>query len=152
MGLFKTSPAQQAAKDLKAAQKKERKDLKAAQKTACDKLKVPKPPSKAVIAIKNGTAAATSFIARDLHFALKSSADGVAKGEAAIVHKLTGKAKYAIIEDRHNKTEEMQSMVKLTTFVMKKRLGNAFKSNKSSARTADTPAEVAFESEVNSIV
>jgi|AntDeeMinimDraft_6_1070357.scaffolds.fasta_scaffold14409_2 hypothetical protein len=62
--------------------------------------------------IKNGTAKVLSFFAGDAHFVLKTGADGVARSEAYLVHKLTGKAKTAVIEDRHNRTEATQDKIK----------------------------------------
>lgn len=64
--------------------------------------------------LKEGTAKAVSFIAGDAHFMVKSTADGIVRAEASIVHSLTGKSKHAIVEDRHNKTEETQEGVKRT--------------------------------------
>ncbi len=145
MSLFKTSPKQQAAKELKAAQAKELKELKARQAAIAAKAKGPKAPSKKLQAVKNGTAAVVTFVARDLHFVFKSTADGVARGEAVTVNKLTGKAKFAIIEDRHNTTERMQGKVKDTAFMMRKLLS-------SKSKAPSKTAEVAYESQVNSIV
>ena len=58
--------------------------------------------------LANGTASVVTFLAADAHLILKSAADGVVKAEAYLVNKLTGEAKTAIIEDRHNKTAETQ--------------------------------------------
>lgn len=62
--------------------------------------------------IKTGTAKAVSFLHSDAHFVFKSLADMTAASEAYWVNKLTGKPKDAVKEDRHNKTEQDQELIK----------------------------------------
>ena len=61
---------------------------------------------------KTNTAKVVSYLHSDAHLLLKSAADGVANSEAFWVNKLTGRAKDSIIEDRHNRTEETQELIK----------------------------------------
>jgi hypothetical protein len=63
------------------------------------------------LTLKTGTAKGVSFLASDMHFVLKTAADGVAHSEAFIVNKLTKQSKSAIIEDRHNKTAKTQERI-----------------------------------------
>lgn len=70
----------------------------------------------------------------DLHLVLKSSADGVARSEAFFVNKLTGRSKDSIIEDRHNKTEATQELIKAMPGLVGGVVSGLFKRSKKAAQ------------------
>lgn len=66
------------------------------------------------------TGKVVSFMAKDLHFTFQTLADGVAVGEANIVHKLTGVRKKEIMNQRRQQTLEIQDNIKLNAEKLKR--------------------------------
>lgn len=83
---------------------------------------------------RTNTAKVVSYLHADAHLLLKSSADGVAKSEAFFVNKLTGRAKDSIIEDRHNKTEATQELIKSMPGLIGSAASAFFKRSKRAAK------------------
>ena len=90
------------------------------------------------------TSKLSSHILGDVHFILKSSADITARTEAKIVNKFTGRAESSVIEDRHNRTEATQQLVKDAAKMMYDNLNSAF-----SSPDDDDGARTAYESDIN---
>ena len=92
--------------------------------------------------IKNVTAKGISMVCGDLHLIAKSSADGIANTEAYFVNKLTGRAKAHIIEDRHNKTEQTQELIKAMPGLIGASVRGMMSRSKKAAKEDNLEAEV----------
>lgn len=103
-----------------------------------------KNPFKKGRVLATATSKLSSYILGDVHFLLKSSADITARTEAKIVNKCTGRAESSVIEDRHNRTEETQQLIKDAASMMYDNLNRAF-----SSKYDDDGARTAYEFDLN---